>query len=254
MEPDPINDITIIDTDVSDSNRNITPNSTFASIGSDLLHQQLSDAEDSQTEGKPSPPAPSSNTASASGSAIPLLQAAIRQESPSTTNTTDTDRSTSPTRSKKRAIETMLDGEEDKECIVMEKQPPPPLPKRHTPPSTPTKSKISSSSSSGSSSSKPLSPTFMDQPLYMKGDGNYERACGLLQSYRQINGVLGNGAPILDFFDQWIKEIKSNSINVADALFDELLEGYNPGTDEQLVSRIPLVMNQILQRKYPLLI
>lgn len=231
MEPDPIHDTTTKKIVIDNSN-------TSTSIGSDLRHHHpgSSDTEDSHTEGKPSPPPPPPSSAP---TGPPL---ATRQQSPST----DTDRSASPTRSKKRAIDTMLDGEEDKECIVMEKQPPPPLPKRQTPPS-PTKSKVSSSSSPLS----PLASTFMDRPLYIKGDVNYDQAASLLDSYRQCDGILATGAPILNFFDQWIKEVKSNYVHVADALFDLLLENYNPATDEQLVSRIPLVMNQILQKKYP---
>ena len=90
----------------------------------------------------------------------------------------------------------------------------------------------------------------MDHSLYVKGDANYDQACTLLDSYRLHEGVLENGAPILDFFDLWIKEVNPKSVNIVDALFDLLLEDYNPTTDEQLLSRIPLVMNQILQRKY----
>lgn len=89
----------------------------------------------------------------------------------------------------------------------------------------------------------------MDTPLYIKGDANYEIAQTLLQQYRLENGALENGAPVLEFFDKWIKEIQPGAIIIADALFDLLLEEYNPTTDELLVARIPLVMNQILQRK-----
>jgi hypothetical protein len=208
--------------------------------GSDLIQHSDTEEDDSHTEGKPSPPPKKSSTVLPS--AIPPLLPAIQDErrhSPST----DTDQSTSPTRSKKRAIDTMLDGEEDKECIVLEK---PPLPKRQSPPS-PTKSAKMSSSSPSSPSSP---PTFMDHALYVKGDANYDQACTLLDSYRLHEGILENGAPILDFFDQWIKDTNPNSVYVVDALFDLLLEDYNPTMDEQLLSRIPLVMNQILQRKY----
>lgn len=72
----------------------------------------------------------------------------------------------------------------------------------------------------------------------------------MLDQYRLGNGGLENEAPILEFFDKWIKEVKPGSVAIADALFDCLLEEYNPTTDERLVARIPLVMNQILQRKY----
>ena len=210
---------------------------------SDLIqHNDTEEEDDSHTEGKPSPPLPPKSSSTGLPSAIPPLLPAIQDErrhSPST----DTDQSASLTRSKKRAIDTMLDGEEDKECIVMEK---PPLPKRQTPPSPTKSAKMSSSSPS-----LPSSPsTFMDHAIYVKGDANYDKACALLDSYRQHEGILENGAPILDFFDQWIKEINPNSVNIVDALFDLLLEDYNPTTDEQLLSRIPLVMNQILQRKY----
>lgn len=208
--------------------------------GSDLIQQSdTEEDDDSHTEGKPSPPPKSSTVLP---SAIPPLLPAVRDERRHSSST-DTNRSTSPTRSKKRAIDTMLDGEEDKECIVMEK---PPLPKRQTPPS-PTKSAKTSSSSPSSPSSP---PTFMDHAIYVKGDVNYEQACALLDAYRQHEGILETGAPILDFFDQWIREVNPSSVNIVDALFDLLLENYNPTTDEQLLSRIPLVMNQILQRKY----
>jgi hypothetical protein len=220
-------------TDTSNAN-------TSSSIGSipdsDLPHSDTEDYEDeddgsSHTEGKPSPPINATNS---------LQPATLAQRhSPST----DTDRSTSPTRSKKRAIDTMLDGEEDKECIVMEK-PPPHLPKRSTPPSPPLKSKISSSTSQPTN----LIP-FIDGPLYKEGDLNYDQACQLFESFRQHDGILENRSPILKFFDEWIKEVHPNSINVVDALFKLLLDNYDPTLDEQLVARIPLVMNQILQRK-----
>src|SRR5271169_1053000 len=169
MEPDSINDNTKI------NNISIDNNNTSTVNGSDLIHQQhSSDTEDSQTEGKPSPPPPPPPPpplATTAPATIPSLQQpATRQQSPST----DTDRSTSPTRSKKRAIDTMLEGEEDKECIVMEKQPaPPPLPKRQTPPS-PAKSKMSSSSSPTSPTHPPA--TFIDHALHAKGDLHYEQA------------------------------------------------------------------------------
>lgn len=193
----------------------------------DSIHSDAS----SHTEGRPSP-TPATRP--------PQTATAIRHDSPST----ETEGSTaSPTRSKKRAIDTMLEGEEDKECIVMEK-PPPPLPKRQTPPS-PSKPKPLTSPSSPS-----FIPTFLDQPICSPDDVNYDQACALLDSYRQHDGILEPGAPILDFFDKWIKELKPNSIFVADALFELILEHYDPSKDEPLVARIPLVMNQILQRKY----
>ena len=192
----------------------------------DSIHSDAS----SHTEGRPSP---------APDIPSPKTGIAIRHESPST----ETEGSTaSPTRSKKRAIETMLEGEEDKECIVLEKHPPP-LPKRQTPPS-PSKPKSPVSPASPTSA-----PTFLDQPLCTKEDVNYDQACALLDSYRQHEGILDPRAPILDFFDKWIKDLKPNSIFVVDALFDLILETYDSSTDEPLVARVPLVMNQILQRK-----
>jgi hypothetical protein len=185
---------------------------------------------DSHTEGKPSP------------QALPRLAPAARQSTPST----ETDGSSSPTRSKKRAIATMLDGDEDKECIVVEKQAPPPLPKRQIDPP------MSPISPTHSTRSPPASPgnTYLDHPLYTKDDDHYDVALKLLQGYRDSDGILENGAPILDFFDQWIKESKVGLICVADALFELLLETYEPATDVALISRIPLIMTQILQRKY----
>jgi hypothetical protein len=90
----------------------------------------------------------------------------------------------------------------------------------------------------------------LDQPLCSKDDVCHDEACALLDSYRQHEGILEPGAPILDFFDKWIKELKLNSIAVADALFALILESYDPSTDEPLVARIPLVMNVILQRRH----
>ena len=92
--------------------------------------------------------------------------------------------------------------------------------------------------------------TFLDHPLYVRGDANFDVAKDLLEEYRRGDGVLENGAPIFEFFDKWIKEVRMGSVAVADALFDLLVESYDPTTDERLVARIPLVMNQILQRKY----
>ena len=140
----------------------------------------------------------------------------------------------------------MLDGEEDKECINVQEKPPPPLPKRNS-----SKSPIKSARLVPPSPPSAITAnTFMDHPLYTKGDANHEFARGMLDQYRLGNGGLENEAPILEFFDKWIKEVKPGSVAIADALFDCLLEEYNPTTDERLVARIPLVMNQILQRKY----
>ena len=210
----------------------------------EVLHSDITEEEEeSQTEGKPSPPLVST-----------ITKSSISITTTTTTTTTtkaktpprDRSQSHSPTRSKKRAIDTMLDGEEDKECINVQEKPPPPLPKRN-----------SSQSPLKSARLAPPSPpsvitanTFMDQPLYTKGDANYESARDMLDQYRLENGELENEAPILGFFDKWIKEIKPGSVSIADALFDCLLDEYNPIVDDRLVARIPLVMNQILQRKY----
>src|SRR5271170_5403549 len=208
----------------------------------ELLHSDITEDEEeeeeeaeSQTEGKPSPPhIPTIPTNTTPKTNNPNTSEAVRSPS------------LSPTRSKKRAIDTMLDGEEDKECINVQEKPPPPLPKR-----------TSSQSPVKSARLAPPSPpsvitanTFMDHSLYIKGDANFEFAREMLDQYRLGNGGLDNGGPILEFFDKWIKEIKPGSVVIADALFDLLLEEYNPTTDEPLVARIPLVMNQILQRKY----
>jgi len=210
----------------------------------ELLHSDITEEEEeSQTEGKPSPPLVST-----------ITKSSISITTTTTTTTTtkaktpprDRSQSHSPIRSKKRAIDTMLDGEEDKECINVQEKPPPPLPKR-----------TSSQSPVKSARLAPPSPpsvitanTFMDHSLYIKGDANFEFAREMLDQYRLGNGGLDNGGPILEFFDKWIKEIKPGSVVIADALFDLLLEEYHPTTDEPLVARIPLVMNQILQRKY----
>lgn len=208
----------------------------------ELLHSDITEEEEeSHTEGKPSPPLVSTITKS-SISVTTTTTTTTKAKSPPR----DRSQSHSPTRSKKRAIDTMLDGEEDKECINVQEKPPPPIPKR-----------TSSQSPVKSARLAPPSPpsvitanTFMDHPLYIKGDANFEFAREMLDQYRLENGGLDNGGPILEFFDKWIKEIKPGSIVIADALFDLLLEDYNPTTDEPLVARIPLVMNQILQRKY----
>lgn len=198
--------------------------------------QSLHSDASSHTQGKPSPAPPHSPRRHTQTAQSTQQQ----HDSPST----ETEGSTaSPTRSKKRAIDTMLEGEDDKDCIIMEK-PPPPLPKRQTPPS-PSRARLSRSPPSPTSS-----PSFLDHSLYAKDDVNYDQACALLDSYRQHEGILEPGAPILDFFDKWIKEQNPDSIYVADALFDLILENYDSSTDEPLVARIPLIMNQILQRKY----
>jgi hypothetical protein len=182
----------------------------------------LSDTE-SQTEGKPSPQ---------------LAVANQQHPSPST----ETEGSPSPVRPKKRAIETMLDGEEDKtDCIVVEKHPPPLPTKQNTPPSSPSAMKISSPS---------YTTPFIDRPLYDKGDASYDQAHAFLERYRQQGDTLESGQPILEFFDKWVKETIPNAVCTVDALFGLLLETYDPKSDAPLVARIPLVMNQILQRKY----
>jgi hypothetical protein len=61
---------------------------------------------------------------------------------------------------------------------------------------------------------------------------------------------LGHGEPIQEFFDAWLRETKPNAVLVADALFSLLLEQYDPNTDGRLLARIPILMNQIVQRKY----
>jgi hypothetical protein len=134
----------------------------------------------------------------------------------------------------------MLEGEGDKDSIPVEKQPPP-LPKRQTPP-TGIKSKMLSVQPSTSHT------TFVDVPLYSKDDETHQEMKKMLDSYRQ-NIASESGMSIFDFLDKWIKETWPNAIIDADGLFDLLLEDYNPATDERLVSRICLVMSQILQRK-----
>lgn len=192
---------------------------------------------DSHTEGKPSPPL------------SPLQEktlqpaTALTQQHDSPSATTDGSIG-SPSRSKKRAIETMLDGEEDKECIVMEK-PPPPLPKRQTPPSSPTKPKAPSPQTTSN-----LHMSFMDHSLYTLDDNNYMHACKLLRAYRERGGGLLTDDYVQSFFDTWVKETRTNAVQIADALFDILLESYDPATDERLLAKIPLVVNQVLQRKY----
>lgn len=134
----------------------------------------------------------------------------------------------------------MLDGEEDNtDCIVVEKHPPP-LPSRPTPPSSPSAMKISS---------PPYIAPFIDQPMYDKGDTHYDQAHALLGQYRQT-GTSDARDSIQRFFDRWIKELRPDDVLIADALFVLLLETYDPTTDLALMERIPLVMNQILQRRY----
>jgi hypothetical protein len=194
---------------------------------------------DSHTEGKPSPP-----LATLHNSLQPAPNTAPIQHHDSPSAQTDASTS-SPTRSKKRAIDTMLDGEEDKECIVIEK-PHPPLAKRQTPPPSPTKTKIPSPQTA------PLHTYFADQTLYTLDDSNYTYAYKLLSSYRKGNGLLEKGEPIQEFFNAWLRETKPNAALVADALFTLLLEQYDPTTDERLLARIPVIMNQIVQRKFSL--
>lgn len=136
--------------------------------------------------------------------------------------------------------------EGDQQPIDQERQQqPPPLPKRQTPPAG-IKSKITTTPPSPPSHTA----TFIDQPLFSKGDRYQEEVVKLLEFYRQHDGMLESSTLIFEFLDKWIKETKPNAIIFADALFELLLEDYNPATDERLVSRICLVMSQILQRKY----
>lgn len=85
--------------------------------------------------------------------------------------------------------------------------------------------------------------------MYDKGDTHYDQAHTLLGQYRQT-GTSDARDSIQRFFDRWIKELRPDDVLIADALFVLLLETYDPTTDLALMERIPLVMNQILQRKY----
>jgi hypothetical protein len=209
-----------------------------SSNGHKTITEPIQSDTDSYTEGKSSPQlATLHNSLQPASTTTPIQQ----HDSPSA----QTDGSTgSPTRSKKRAIDTMLDGEEDKECIVIEK-PHPPLPKRQTPPSSPTKTKIPSPHAI-----TPLHMSFADTALYTRDDDDYIYAYKLLVTYRQRDEPLDIGEPIQEFFDAWLRETKPNAVFVADALFSLLLEQYDPTTDERLLARIPIIMNQIVQRKY----
>jgi hypothetical protein len=202
--------------------------------------------QDSHTEGKPSPPhtprprpRPRPRPQRPTQIFIPIVN-----KSPSVR-----DRSHSPTRSKKRAISTMLDGEEDKECINVAEKPAPPLPKRNTSKS-PIKSTRPSPPSPAATATAITGNTVLDTPLYVRGDAAYETALEMLLQYRKNSrGGLDPGEPVLVFFNEWLKESRPNLVVTVDALFDLLLEQYNPLTDDRLVVRIPLFMNQILQRK-----
>lgn len=218
-----------------------TTTATATTESSDFIH---SDTEESHTLGRPSPPPPS-------------VPAPEQDEPPPPPTLHNGNKSSSPeiegslssnTRSKKRAIDTMLEeeGKEgDKQPIDQERQQqPPPLPKRQTPPAG-IKSKIATTPPSPPS----RTATFIDQPLFSKGDRYQEEVAKLLELYRQHDGMRESSTLIFEFLDKWIKETKPNAIIFADALFELLLENYNPATDERLVSRICLVMSQILQRK-----
>lgn len=99
-------------------------------------------------------------------------------------------------------------------------------------------------------SSPPYMTPFIDRPLYDKGDASYDQAHAFLERYRQQGDTLESGQPILEFFDKWLKETIPDAVFTVDALFGLLLETYDPKSDALLMARIPLVMNQILQRKY----
>jgi hypothetical protein len=227
-----------IENDISHSNTS-DPSPTNRQVLSESTQPFHSDTEESRTEGRPSPPPqpPQQSPKSPPHNAT---------ESPIKSPSAETEESgSSHIRSKKRAIDTMLEGEEDNECISVEKQQAPPLPKRQTPPSG-IKSKVSTPPSPPSNTT-----TFIDHPLYSKDDDCHQRVRILLEQYRQNDG-LESGMSVFDFLDKWIKETTPDAIKYADALFELLLEDYNPATDERLVARICLVMSQILQRKLTL--
>ena len=77
---------------------------------------------------------------------------------------------------------------------------------------------------------------------------HYEAARELLRGYRERGG--GVDAPVFDFFDGWVREVEVGAVGIADALFDLLLEEYDPTTDEALVTRVPILITLILQQKY----
>jgi hypothetical protein len=90
-----------------------------------------------------------------------------------------------------------------------------------------------------------------DVPLYVTGDAWSEAARELLAGYRERKG--GMDAPVFDFFDGWVREVDGGEgVFIADALFEQLLEEYDPEMDGALVTRIPILITQILQRKYSL--
>lgn len=218
-------------------------------IPSDSTEPIHSDSDDeSYTAGRPSPepltqkPKPQ-HPLSTESSSLPNVTGSPIKSSPSPESSP-----TSPIRSKKRAIGTMLEGEDSKECISVERQPAPPLPKRQTPP-TGIKAKMATTMAS-----PPLSSyvTFIDLPMYLRDEESHQEMRKMLDSYRQGDGK-DSGMSIFDFLDKWIKETWPNAIKHADGLFEILIEDYHPATDERLVARICLVMSQILQRKsFPL--
>lgn len=86
-----------------------------------------------------------------------------------------------------------------------------------------------------------------DCPLYVLGDEAFERAQELLAGYRERGGTVD--APVFDLFDAWVREIDPDAVFVVDALFDTILQDYEPEIDGALVTRIPILITQILQRK-----
>ena len=232
-------DITPVSTDRPSSTTPSTPRPTSSTseLTTELTTTYPQQVSLSQPNGQLDDPGQSDAESQTVGKSSPESEHQ-RSQSPEST-----DHSNSPSKSKKRAIDTMLDGDEDRENGVGDKQGPPSL-KRMTPPS-PTKTKASSSPNQ---LSQVLVLNFINEPLHIKGDNNYDVAYRLLQSCRRSEGVLSEEAQ--DFFEQWITEGGYNSIYVADALLVLLLEQYDPSTDVPLVHRIAVVMSQILQRKY----
>jgi hypothetical protein len=86
-----------------------------------------------------------------------------------------------------------------------------------------------------------------DSPLYVPGDEAFERAQQLLAGYREKGGIVD--APVFDLFDAWVREIDPDAVFVVDALFDTILQDYEPEIDGALITRIPILITQILQRK-----
>ena len=293
-----------------------SPSSSAAGFESNIANQHHDD-DDSHTEGRPSPPhlhhpsldpprfttttttastttatpatAPTATTTTTTATTIttrprkasstsPKSPVAIAVHQQHISPSAPTNRSLSPTRSKKRAIETMLDGDSDEESPQQIKlspkqhnPQPPPLPKRGSPNALTTETATTatttaakqtrpvSPSATKSKSTSPTSPSHpatvgpvavvpTDSPLYVRGDVHYEAARELLRGYRERGGSVG--APVFDFFDGWVREVEVGAVSVADALFELLLEEYDPATDEALVTRIPMLITQILQRKY----